>query len=193
MVLQVMPRLGRSPGGLVDLVVPLMGALAGSWLIAALGGRGWRAGAVVGAASQLPAAPSYVDQVGGLLAAGYLLDTAFVTSLLYAYVSLGALGGAAVAASATGTAEPAAGLWTDVTLLVAALALLAASLGAMTLGSAPWGSVVTLSLAAGGHCWALRATGAAWVRTPAAVLLAACAGIGAFALAVIVFSFLAAR
>lgn len=202
LILQVLPRLAaaqdspRAPelGG-AALLAPLIGALLGGLLAGGVARGTWRGGALAGACSQLAAVPGYLAVVIPLLEAEFLADVAFFTAILYAYLSLSVLAGAAAAQYAAGRSQmpgpihaPAA-----LALIAGALALLAAAVSTIGGPAIPWVYAVLLALAAAGHLWPVAVAGTGIFRRTAVPLLIGGLGIAAFAGAAVVRLSLTAR
>lgn len=191
-----MPRLAaREAGypidsrwGLAALLTPLLGAFVGAGLAAGLGGGGWRVGALVGAASQVPAIPSYLEQVTGLLQVGYLMDAAFLTAVLCGYLSMAMVVGAGVSIWVRKEALPAVAPAAAGALVVGGLLLLATGVTALTVPGVGWHNGVVLAFGAASQFWPVVGGGRGALRQAAVPLLVGSLGVAAFAVAFVVFA-----
>ena len=74
--------------GIMGALLPLCGAMLGGLLGALLANGGWKAGAVAGLSSQIPALPGYLSVVAQALGLGYVADALVYTALYLSYLVL---------------------------------------------------------------------------------------------------------
>lgn len=191
-----MPRLAaREAGypidsrwGLAALLTPLLGAFVGAGLAAGLGGGGWRVGALAGAASQVAAIPSYLEQVAGLLEVGYLMDAAFLTAVLWGYLSMAMVVGAAVSIWVRREPPPAVTPPAASALVVGGLLLLATGVTALTVPGVGWHNGLALAFGAAFQFWPVVCGGRGALRQAAVPLLIGSLGVATFAAAFVAFA-----